>query len=95
MFDSKFTTYAQLARPDREGIRFVTVRRCGTKLPAAACALPQGYRAMTAGILLEKVLQGGADLTLAPHGCEVALRKRHRLPVLLEALDAVGPTRLP
>ena len=41
VFDSRFTTYAQLARLDREGIRFVTVRRRGKRLLAQARALPK------------------------------------------------------
>ena len=39
VFDSRFTTYAQLARLDRRGIRFVTVRRRGRRLLAEAQAL--------------------------------------------------------
>ncbi len=38
-FDSRFTTYAHLARLDRDGILFVTVRRRGKRLLAAARAL--------------------------------------------------------
>ena len=41
VFDSRFTTYAQLARLDREDIRFVTVRRRGQALVAKARALPK------------------------------------------------------
>ena len=41
VFDSRFTTYAQLARLDRKGIRFVTVRRRGRRLVAQARALDQ------------------------------------------------------
>ena len=41
VFDSRFTTYAQLARLDREDIRFVTVRRRGQALVDKARALPQ------------------------------------------------------
>ena len=41
VFDSRFTTYAQLARLDREDIRFVTVRRRGQALVEKARALPK------------------------------------------------------
>ena len=39
VFDSRFTTYASLARLDKEGILFVTVRRRGKRLVANARAL--------------------------------------------------------
>ena len=39
VFDSRFTTYASLARLDKEGIMFVTVRRRGKRLVANAHAL--------------------------------------------------------
>ena len=39
VFDSRFTTYASLARLDKEGILFVTVRRRGKRLVANAHAL--------------------------------------------------------
>lgn len=40
VFESRFATYSQLARLDREGIRFVTLRRQGQRLLACAEDLP-------------------------------------------------------
>ena len=44
VFDSRFTTYANLARLDQAGIRFVTVRRRGRQLVKAAQAIPPAER---------------------------------------------------
>ena len=45
VFDSRFTTYAQLARLDREDILFLTVRRRGRRLVETARALePSRFR---------------------------------------------------
>ena len=44
VFDGRFTTYASLARLDAAGIRFVTARRRGTQLVAAARAIPADKR---------------------------------------------------
>lgn len=40
VFDSRFTNYRQLAKLDEQGIRFITLRRRGTKLIRAAENLP-------------------------------------------------------
>ena len=59
-----------------------------------ALDLPPGYRRLTARNLYEKFLCNAAEIALEPDRCRVSLKKRD-LPVLLEAVQAVGPCRVP
>lgn len=43
IFDSKFTTYENLAKLDRDGIRFITLRRRGKRLVEQIKALPSQH----------------------------------------------------
>ena len=60
-----------------------------------ALDLPPGYRRLTARSLYEKFLCNAAEIVLEPDRCRVSLKKKRDLPALLEALQAVGPCRVP
>jgi len=42
VFDSKFTTYQNLSKLDDNSVKFLTIRRRGTRIVAELAALPQG-----------------------------------------------------
>ena len=67
-FDSRFTTYAHLARLDRDGVLFVTVRRRGKRLVERARALDAA-----SGKQVRVPLQQGTRLVEA-HDARVTLR---------------------
>lgn len=95
VFDSRFTTYAQLARLDRDDIRFVTVRRRGQALVAAARALPKDalrqVRVPTAKGTTRLVSVHEQTLPLRGFGGDIRqitlLRGPQRRPVLLITND--------
>lgn len=60
-----------------------------------ALDLPPGYRRLTARSLYEKFLCNAAEIDLQPDRCRVSLKKKRDLPALLEALQTVGPCRVP
>ncbi len=93
VFDSRFTTYAQLARLDREDIRFVTVRRRGQALIAKAHALPKdAWRSVRVPTAQATRLVSAHDQTVSLRGCGqirqiTILRGSQRRPVLLLTND--------
>ena len=94
VFDSRFTTYAQLAHLDREGIRFVTVRRRGRRLLARAEELPPTDR-QEVRVPLDRgtrvVVAHDATVPLRAYGGDLrqitVLRGAHRRPALLLTND--------
>ena len=93
VFDSRFTTYAQLARLDREQIRFVTVRRRGQALVAKARALPKdAWRSVRVPTAKATRLVSAHEQTVSLRGCGdirqiTILRGSQRQPVLLITND--------
>ena len=93
-FDSRFTTYAQLARLDQADIRFVTLRRRGKHLVAAADALPAtAWREVRVPLArgTRVVTAHDATITLRDCPCElrqITLRKgAHQRPAMLLTND--------
>ncbi|MDE0625732.1 MAG: transposase [Bryobacterales bacterium] len=60
-----------------------------------ALQLPPGFQRHTATTLFEKLLATGADVTLTPTHCRVALKKKRNLPALLETLDKLPTQSIP
>ncbi len=58
-----------------------------------ALQLPPGFQRHTATTLFETLLATGADVTLDPTHCHVALKNKRSLPALLATLDKV-PTQV-
>ena len=94
VFDSRFTTYASLARLDQEGILFVTVRRRGKRLLANARALDKSSLRsirVPAASGTRLVTAHDATVALRDFGGELRqitiLRGEHRRPSLLLTND--------
>ena len=93
VFDSRFTTYAQLARLDRDEIRFVTVRRRGQALVAKARALPKdAWRCVRVPTAKATRLVSAHEQTVCLRGFAdirqiTILRGSQRQPVLLITND--------
>ena len=93
VFDSRFTTYAQLAQLDRQDIRFVTVRRRGQALVAKARALPKdAWRSVRVPTAKATRLVSAHEQTVPLHGFGeirqiTILRGSQRRPVLLITND--------
>ena len=60
-----------------------------------ALHLPPGFQRCTAATLFDKLLCTGADVTLEPTRCLIALKEKRRLPALLETLDKLGSQTIP
>ena len=60
-----------------------------------ALQLPPGFQRCTASTLFEKLLCTGADVTLEPTRCLVALKRKRNLPALLETLDKLPAEPIP
>ena len=60
-----------------------------------ALQLPPGFQRCTASTLFEKLLCTGADVTLQPTRCVIALKKKRNLPALLETLDKLPAEPIP
>ena len=60
-----------------------------------ALRLPPGFQRHTAPTLFEKLLCTGADVTLSPSHCTVALKKKRSLPALLETLAKMPTQTIP
>ena len=93
-FDSRFTTYANLARLDRDGVLFVTVRRRGKRLVKQARTLDAAARKQVRVPLQQgtRLVQAhDARVTLRGYDGELrqitVLRGRSRRPALLLTND--------
>ena len=93
-FDSRFTTYAHLARLDSDGVLFVTVRRRGKRLVESALASDRSARRQVRVPLDRGTrLVEACDFRATPrnYGGELRqitiLRSRHRRPSLLLTND--------
>ena len=93
-FDSRFTTYANLARLDRDGVLFVTVRRRGQRLVEQARTLDAAARKQVRVPLQQGtclVQAHDARVTLRGYDGELrqitVLRGRSRRPALLLTND--------
>ena len=60
-----------------------------------ALQLPPGFQRCTASTLFDKLLCTGADVTLEPTRCVIALKKKRNLPALLETLDKLPAEPVP
>ena len=94
VFDSRFITYAHLAQLDQAGIRFVTLRRRGKHLVAAAAALPaSAWRTVRVPVArgTREVTAHDATISLRDCPCElrqITLRKgAHQRPAMLLTND--------
>ena len=94
VFDSRFTTYAHLAQLDRDGIRFVTLRRRGKQLVAAAAAVPAtAWRTVRVPMARGTRKVSAHESTVKLHDCAVELRQitlqggGHQRPALLLTND--------
>ena len=76
VFDSRCATYAQLARLDREGIRFLTVRRRGRRLVETARALDSSsFRQLRVPAAASTRLVPAREDTVRLHGFGGELRQ--------------------
>ena len=60
-----------------------------------ALELPPGFQRCTASTLFDKLLCTGADVTLEPTRCSIALEKKRNLPGLLETLAKLPAQPIP
>lgn len=93
VFDSRFTTYAHLAQLDRDGIRFVTLRRRGKQLVAAAAAVPAPqWRTVRVQMARGTRVVTAHEATVQLPACttelrQITLRGGHQRPALLLTND--------
>ena len=57
--------------------------------------MPLGFQRYTASTLFQKLLCTGADVTLEPSQCIIALKKKRNLPALLETLAKLPHESIP
>lgn len=83
VFDSKFTTYQNLNRLDRKGVKFITIRRRGEKLVERLDGIDQNQWVKKR---IMKANGKGRTLKVYEEQINVSLKKKRHLPILLDHL---------
>jgi hypothetical protein len=87
VFDSQLTTYANLAKLDKMGIAFITLRRRSPKLLAEIEALPpsawRGYADAKARSIFRDLLDTPADVEIDGQQVLVRFHRRAHLSIVI------------